>query len=220
METTFKKGSPEPDRSWVLSDSDGDSWWYNHEEGGWQFSSYPENIGTNYGQTWARTWEQTVGDNFCPFRYRGRMIDGVYVPDAPIEVTEPLTISASALQDSGARTQYAGGGVRDSSEGKPRFDLLWPKDVPYEAQFLTQMAQVLQQGAEKYEPRNWELFHTPEALEHAQASLGRHYANYMAGSKDEPHLFQMGCNLLMIATIEWKIANGWKPEKGESDGRA
>jgi hypothetical protein len=139
----------------------------------------------------------------------GRQVDGKPKWN---EAPEPsATAQESGLQDSGARAQFAGGGVRDASEGKPRFDLLWPAHVPYEDQFLTQVAKVLEMGARKYAERNWELFHTPDALDHAKASLGRHYANYMAGSTDEPHLALMACNLLFLSTIEWKIANGWRP---------
>lgn len=127
---------------------------------------------------------------------------------------------ADALNDTGARTAFAGGGVRDTSEGKPRFDLLWPKDVPLDSQFLARMAHVLMLGAAKYDERNWELFHTPEAVAHAQASLGRHYAGYMAGDTSEDHLAMMGCNLLILASLEWKLANGWTPPAVEAEAQS
>lgn len=204
-----KSGEDEPNRSWIFEDKDGDYWWF--EDDKWSFG-IRDQVGARGipGGTWSYIKN---GRSHWPMEFKGQFIGGrIHWGERPIMPGEGISIAAP-LHDSGTRQQFEGGGVRDTAEGKPRFDLLWPKDVPYEAQFLTQVAQVLQQGAEKYEPRNWELFHTEEAREHAQGSLGRHYANYMAGSTDEPHLILMACNLLMLATIEWKIANGWKPSE-------
>lgn len=215
-----QRGEVEPNRSWILKDKDGDYWWFNDDQWLWCIRDQVGERGIPAG-----SWSDFKDDrSHWPMEFVGQFIGGrIHWGEWPIMRGEGISIAppenrfplpeVPALHDSGTRQQFEGGGVRDTAEGKPRFDLLWPKDVPYEAQFLTQMAQVLQQGAEKYAPRNWELFYTEEAKEHAQGSLGRHYANYMAGSTDEPHLILMACNLLMLATLEWKIANGWKPSE-------
>jgi hypothetical protein len=205
----------EPSRDMILKDNHGDFWWWSHSQGGWVFSYRSEGVcgeTPRRGRPWIGTDSiyNKWGHQAFPMTVVGRQVDGNPVWDTAPESEGPEP-RESGLQDSGARAQFQGGGVRDASEGKPRFDLLWPEGVPYEDQFLTQVAKVLEMGARKYAERNWELFHTQDALDHAKASLGRHYANYMAGSTDEPHLALMACNLLFLSTIEWKIANGWSP---------
>lgn len=133
-------------------------------------------------------------------------------------------------------SSYSGGGVRDVTEGKPRIDLMWPLGVPFEAQMLTRVGMWLERGMRKYAERNWERFHTPDALVHALASLGRHYAEYMtneatrevctpcqqlldAGYEENPechcqedHAAAIITNVIFAETIRWKIAHGWTPE--------
>lgn len=53
-------------------------------------------------------------------------------------------------KDSGKRTEFASGMVRDIDEGKPRFDLIRPLGVPYKAQMLTRFAELMARGAKKY----------------------------------------------------------------------
>jgi hypothetical protein len=108
-------------------------------------------------------------------------------------------------KDSGERKEFGNGGVRDTAEGKPRPDLLFPRGIPYEEQFLTRMAALMERGARKYDTRNWELFDSEEALEHAEGSLGRHYFQWQAGETDEDHLAAIAINCLFIATMEYKL---------------
>lgn len=109
-------------------------------------------------------------------------------------------------------SSYSGGGVRDVTEGKPRIDLMWPLGVPFEAQMLTRVGLWLERGMRKYAERNWERFHTQDALNHAKASLSRHHGMYMSGDESEDHLAAIITNALFAGTIAWKIANGWTPE--------
>ncbi len=62
------------------------------------------------------------------------------------EVTAP---TASSLPDSGHRVEYGRGARRESAPGKGRFDLISPIA-------MTKLAKLLEQGALKYEARNWE----------------------------------------------------------------
>lgn len=77
--------------------------------------------------------------------------------------------------------------VRDTNEGKARFDLLIPEGIPYGEQFLTRWAQLMARGAEKYGERNWELGEYPEAYWRAKESAMRHMVQWIAGDTDEDH---------------------------------
>ncbi len=53
-------------------------------------------------------------------------------------------------KDSGKRQQFDTGMQRDTQDGKPRFDLIAPLDLPYEEQMLTRWAKLMARGAAKY----------------------------------------------------------------------
>jgi hypothetical protein len=110
------------------------------------------------------------------------------------------------VKDSGARAEFAGGGVRDTNAGKPRFDLLHPRGVPFLEQFLTRCAVHMAKGADKYEARNWEKFDDLESLDRAQESAARHLEQWLAGELDEDHAAAVFFNLLAAETIKWKMA--------------
>lgn len=125
-------------------------------------------------------------------------------------------------KDSGERKSFPGGGVRDSAEGKPRPDLLFPKTVPYAEQMLTRMAALMARGAEKYASRNWEKFCTPEALEHAEGSFGRHADQWRSGETDEDHAAAVMINVMFVEYIKGVLDGKWpalgqEEEQEESD---
>lgn len=130
-------------------------------------------------------------------------------------VTENGPVVGTATSRLGAAGQpvssYSGGGVRDVTEGKPRIDLMWPLGVPFEAQMLTRVGLWLERGMRKYAERNWERFHTADALTHALASLNRHLGLYMSGDDAEDHAAAIITNVIFAETIRWKIAHGWEP---------
>lgn len=103
-----------------------------------------------------------------------------------------------------------GGGVRDSDEGKPRFDLCRPKNVPYEEQILTRFAALMSLGAQKYAARNWEQFSTPEALERAMGSFWRHAEKWSAGQTDEDHAASIIANVMFAEYIKGVLAGKWE----------
>lgn len=90
-------------------------------------------------------------------------------------------------KDSGVRSEYASGMVRDSQEGKPRFDLLTPLDTPYKEQLLTRWAELMGRGAEKYGDRNWEKGDGTEEYLRAKGSAFRHFMQWYFGETDEDH---------------------------------
>lgn len=111
-------------------------------------------------------------------------------------------------KDSGARQEFDSGMQRDTQEGKARWDLLFPLNVPYEEQFLTRIADLLARGAKKYDPRNWEKASNEEELERFQASALRHMMQWMAGDREEDHASAVVFNLLGYETTRWKLTNG------------
>jgi hypothetical protein len=98
-------------------------------------------------------------------------------------------------KDSGQREQYATGMVRDTEAGKPRFDLMYPLELPYEAQFITRYGLLLARGAEKYGDRNWESGYDPAAHARAKSSGMRHMVQWISGMRDEDHAAAVLFNL-------------------------
>lgn len=111
-------------------------------------------------------------------------------------------------KDSGERENYASGMVRDTESGKPRFDLLLPRGVPYEAQFLSRVASLLARGAEKYSARNWEKASGEAELERFKGSAFRHLMQWLADETDEDHAAAVVFNLMAYETTKWKLDNG------------
>jgi len=130
-------------------------------------------------------------------------------PKCTKEVEERLgpVTDKFVTKDSGARQQFESGMQRDTQDGKARFDLLFPLNVPYDAQFMTRVAELLARGAEKYESRNWEQAEGDEELERFKASAFRHLMQWVAGDEDEDHAAAVVFNLLGYETTKWKQDN-------------
>jgi hypothetical protein len=110
-------------------------------------------------------------------------------------------------KDSGVREEYASGMRRDTQQGKPRFALLLPEGVPYEAQFLTRIAGLMERGAVKYGERNWEKASGEEESARFRESALRHLAQWLCGENDEDHAAAVVFNLLAYETAKWKTEN-------------
>ncbi|MDE2098128.1 MAG: hypothetical protein KGL39_12815 [Patescibacteria group bacterium] len=111
------------------------------------------------------------------------------------------------VKDSGERVTFKTGMMRDTQEGKPRFDLLLPEGIPFDQQFLTRCAQHLTNGAKKYSQRNWELARTPEELDRYKASAFRHLVQWLNGEADEDHAAAVFFNLMGAEFVKWHLAN-------------
>jgi hypothetical protein len=119
----------------------------------------------------------------------------------PAEMNDPLAHAPRAFttKDSGAREEYESGMVRDTQDGKARFDLLIPRGVPYEEQFLTRWAQLMSRGAAKYHDRNWEQATGTEEIE-------------LAGEDTEDHAAAVCFNLMVAETVSGRqTANSYVP---------
>lgn len=98
------------------------------------------------------------------------------------------------ILDSGDRTQFDTGAVRDMHEGKGRFDLL-PMCV------IKRLAKHYENGCLKYGERNWEKGIPAHSF---ADSAFRHLVNYLDGEKNEDHLIAAIWNLCGLAWTEEK----------------
>jgi len=97
--------------------------------------------------------------------------------------------------------KFETGSQRDIRDGKGRFDLL-----PPEALFA--LAKHFEQGAKKYEDRNWEK---GQDLGTYCDSGFRHLVSFMAGMRDEDHLVAACWNLVAAITTRARIQAGILP---------
>jgi hypothetical protein len=114
-------------------------------------------------------------------------------------------------KDSGERALFANGGQRDTENGKPRFDLCYPLNVPYEEQLLTRFAALMARGAEKYNDRNWERFSDAAALARAKSSAARHFAQWINGENDEDHAAAVLFNVMAAGYVQGVLSGRWTP---------
>jgi hypothetical protein len=109
-------------------------------------------------------------------------------------------------KDSGKRFQSPDGMVRDTSEGKPQFTLLFPKGVPFEDQLMTRVADLYHRGGVKYGARNWEKSSTEEALAKHEDCLMRHVIKFLLGVEDgEDHAAAVVWNVNAVDLTRRKI---------------
>ena len=95
-------------------------------------------------------------------------------------------VKAESIKDSGERTEFSTGAVRDMHEGKGRFDLLpWPA--------IWEVAKHCENGAKKYGERNVDRGIPVHSL---IDSAIRHTIKFWLGWDDEPHLTAACWNLL------------------------
>ena len=105
------------------------------------------------------------------------------------------------IEDSGKRQEFGTGSVRDTQEGKGRFDLLPPEG-------LKRLAQHFEGGAKKYNSRNWEK---GQPLMRYLDSAARHLYAYISGSRKEDHIAAVAWNAMaFIQTQKW-IEDGILP---------
>lgn len=109
----------------------------------------------------------------------------------------------TAVKDSGNRTEFVTGSVRDIREGKGRFDL-----IPYRA--LKRIAVHFENGAKKYGENNWRK---GQSMHCYLDSAIRHAYSYIEGARDEDHLAAATWNLLCALHTEEALAAGELPKE-------
>ena len=110
------------------------------------------------------------------------------------ECYEPLTAPATTIKDSGERTEFTTGAVRDMHTGKGRMDLL-----PWAA--IMEVSKHCENGALKYGEHNVDKGIPTSSL---CDSAARHLAKHIDGWTDEPHLLAAAWNLLWAIQMEIK----------------
>lgn len=93
--------------------------------------------------------------------------------------------SQAYLHDSGKREEFPSGAVRDTRDGKGRFDLISPIA-------MRRLAVILERGMAKYGERNWE---SGMPMSRFLDSAMRHLNSLREGKRDEDHLAQAFWNL-------------------------
>lgn len=135
--------------------------------------------------------------------------------EEPVSLRTVDGMQVFVTKDSGKRAEFANGGVRDSQDGKPRFDLLTPETVPYEHQILTRWAHLMARGAEKYADRNWEQFSDRSALDRAKSSAFRHFMQWLNGERDEDHAVAVLFNIMAAEYVAGVLAGRWPAKEAE-----
>jgi hypothetical protein len=116
-------------------------------------------------------------------------------------------MSEFITKDSGERAEFETGMVRDTSEGKARFDLIHLIGIPYKEQILTKFAELMARGAQKYTARNWEKATTQEELDRFRESALRHIEQWANGETDEDHAVAVFFNIMAYEATIYKIKN-------------
>lgn len=115
------------------------------------------------------------------------------------------------IKDSGDRTRFESGAVRDMHEGKGRMDLL-----PWAA--IMEVSKHCENGAKKYGEHNVDKGIPTNSL---CDSAARHLAKYLEGWTDEPHLVAAAWNLLWAIQMELKkpevVNTPWNLRDGITD---
>ena len=115
------------------------------------------------------------------------------------------------IKDSGERTTFETGAVRDMHTGKGRMDLL-----PWAA--IMEVSKHCEAGAIKYGEHNVDRGLPTHSL---LDSAIRHAAKYLDGWTDEPHLVAAAWNLLWAIEMEINhtecVDTPWKKEKKGAD---
>lgn len=115
------------------------------------------------------------------------------------------------IKDSGSRTEFPSGAVRDMHTGKGRMDLL-----PWAA--IMEVSKHAENGSRKYGEHNVDLGLPTHSL--CDSGL-RHLAKYLEGWDDEPHLLAAAWNLLWAIQMELKhpecVDTPWNKSKTKPD---
>lgn len=85
------------------------------------------------------------------------------------------------VKDSGERQQFESGMVRDTTEDKIDYSLV------FDGPMLERLAAHMTKGAKKYSSRNWMKAINDEEKERFRESATRHFVQWLRGDRDEDH---------------------------------
>ena len=107
------------------------------------------------------------------------------------------------VKDSGKRQKFTTGSVRDTSEGKGRFDLISPVA-------LIRIAKHYENGSRKYGDRNWEK--GQNICRYLDSAI-RHLYRHLEGDRSEDHLAAAAWNAMGAIHTEEMIERGLLPKE-------
>src|ERR1019366_679562 len=102
-------------------------------------------------------------------------------------------------RDSGTREQFKSGMVRDTQNGKPRYDLI-------DRAFLKRWADLMARGAQKYGEENWRQASGESELKRFRASAIRHMYQWLDGDTTEDHAAAIAFNVAGAEMTRAKIS--------------
>lgn len=112
--------------------------------------------------------------------------------------------------------------IRESSDGKPRFDLLIFPNLEYQDQPLTRWAQMMADGAEKYPEKNFQDASSVKDYERFKESAFRHFMQWYCDEGDQDHMaslfFNVACAEYCLENIYLRDSCDYEPHFGESFG--
>ncbi len=114
---------------------------------------------------------------------------------------QSTSVEENPIKDSGLRRSYVTGSVRDVRTGKGRFDLISPIA-------LRRLAVHMENGARKYDERNWEK--GQPLMDYIDSAM-RHIASYVEGYRDEDHMAAALWNIHGFIHTEELISRGVLP---------
>ncbi len=87
---------------------------------------------------------------------------------------------------------------RSSTNGKPRYDLVWKPG-------LKRFAEHMGKGVVIHGERNWEKACTQSDLDRFKESANRHFEQWMMGERDEDHMSAVIFNLFGAEMVREKL---------------
>lgn len=123
---------------------------------------------------------------------------------------EPEQQTFTEVKDSGARQEFQTGSVRDTRDGKGRFDLI-PTDA------MRRLAVHYENGSKKYGDRNWEK---GQPLGRYLDSANRHLLHVLDGNTDEDHVSAVTWNMFAYLHTLNLIRAGKLPKELDDLGHA
>ena len=108
------------------------------------------------------------------------MVRQLHSSNKGIDMEDSEHTRTFVTKDSGKRQEFSTGMKRDTTENKPRYDLI-PRFM------LKRWAGLMERGAQKYDARNWEKAKTVEELNRFKESAIRHFYQWLDNEMDEDH---------------------------------
>ena len=105
------------------------------------------------------------------------------------------------IKDSGKREKYKSGMVRDVTDGKIDFSLI------FDGPMYKRWANHLTRGAIKYNKRNWMKASGQQELDRFLESSARHFYQWITGETDEDHAAAIFFNINSAEYVKEKMKN-------------